>query len=114
MVNCCVNPACGTEFRLVHSGDLYAIDRPYTDTEFFWICSNCSSRFDLALDSMGRLLLRPREDSQPAYTPPFPARLRLVARARRHMPWRHAVPAGIGPMADNSGGWGSVLNGAHL
>jgi hypothetical protein len=114
MVNCCANPACRTEFRLLDSGDLYAIERTSADTEFFWICSNCSSRFNLSLDSMGKVLLTPRGDREQPHTPQPQARLRLVARARRHMPWRHAVPAGVGPASENPGDWGTSTHGAHL
>jgi hypothetical protein len=45
MVNSCVNPACRTQFRLLHSGDLYVIERPATATGLFWICSDCASSF---------------------------------------------------------------------
>ena len=114
MVNCCVNPACRTELRLLNSGDLYAIEKPSADTEFFWICTNCSSRFNLCLDSMGMISLQPRGESEPTHPPQIQARLRLVARARRHMPWRHAVPAGVGPMTNNSGNWGAPTHSAHL
>lgn len=114
MVNRCVNPACATEFRLLNSGDLYAIERPCSETEFFWICANCASKFELFLDASDCIALRPRGQGETIHPPQLHASLRLVARARRHMPWRHGVPAGSSSHFVNHGGWGASTNGAHL
>src|SRR5579863_3730884 len=113
MVNVCVNPACGTEFRLLNTGDLYAIEKPSAQTEFFWICAECASRFSLYLDPEGVPVLRSRGDPEQTHPPRLQARLRLVAHARRHMPWQNAVPAGTGPRFDTSGAWGAPAHRAH-
>jgi hypothetical protein len=91
MVNRCVNPACREEFKLLNAGDLYAHEKRYANTEFFWLCSSCTSRFDLRLDPLGRVTLRPRGDR---VLPPHPdGNLRLISRAVR--PARpNAVPSG--------------------
>jgi hypothetical protein len=114
MVNCCINPACRIEFRLLNSGDLYAIERPSAETEFFWICADCASRFSLVLDPAGTVSLRPRGKNEQGYPPQLQARLRLVAHARRHMPWRNAVPAGAGLRVGKSGDWGAPIEAAYL
>jgi hypothetical protein len=92
MVNRCVNPACREEFKLLNAGDLYAHEKRYANTEFFWLCSACASRFDLRLDSLGRVTLRPRGDRA---LPPHPeGTLRLISRAVRPPARPHAVPSG--------------------
>jgi hypothetical protein len=112
MVNRCVNPACRTELRLLNSGNLYALERPLAGTDFFWLCSKCAATLVPFLDSMGIVSLRPREDSQPANPPDTTSTLRLVAHARRHMPWRHTVPAGVGPSFENRA-WNRRPHGAN-
>ena len=113
MVNCCVNPACRTEFRLLDDGDVYAIGRPSSESEFFWMCANCASRFDLSLDASGNLALTRKGDSDQSHPLQRQARLRLVAHTRRHMPWRNGFPAGAGPRVGTSGNWGAPAHGAH-
>ena len=36
MVSRCYNPACGSEFKLLNTGALYALESKSADTEFFW------------------------------------------------------------------------------
>jgi hypothetical protein len=114
MVNSCVNPACRTQFRLLHSGDLYVIERPATATGLFWICSDCASSFRPYLNADGKVSFEPREDGAQERSPQLQATLRLVAHARRHMPWRHDVPAGLGPMTNLPGAWGAPTHGPQL
>ena len=113
MVNCCINPVCRTEFRLLSSGDLYAIEIPSAETEFLWMCAGCASRFNLSLDSAGNLALIPKGRSALGSPPQLQARLHLVAHTRRHIPWRNEIPAGAGPRIDPAGTWGSPAHGAH-
>jgi len=105
MMNRCVNPACRTELKLLNSGDLYALERPLAASDYFWLCSKCASKLIPILDSMGIVSLKPREDN-PTVTPPHATCvLRLVAHARRHMSWRHTVPAGVGPLFESPTDW---------
>ena len=97
MVSCCVNPACRTEYRPLHSGDLYALERPHQDTELFWVCSTCASRFNLCLDSTGSVSLRLRAYGGPASLPNHDVSLRLAGHSARRMPWRRSVPASVRP-----------------
>jgi hypothetical protein len=113
MVNCCINPVCRTEFRLLSSGDLYAIESPPAEAEFLWMCADCASCFNLSLDSAGNLALVPKGRSALGPPPQLQARLHLVAHTRRHMPWRNEVPAGAGPRTGSSGNWGAPAHGAH-
>jgi len=101
MVNCCVNPACHTEFKLLSCGDLYALERRFS-AEFFWLCSACASRFDLYLDGMGCVSVRPRGDKGQGHPPQPDPNFRVVARAVRRVPWRHAIPAGERAIAANT------------
>ena len=94
MVECCVNPACRTEFKLLSNGDLYAFERQSTNTEFFWICSSCASQFDLCLDASGLVSLRPRAFRGTARPPHPDGDLRLVSFAVRRMSWLQTTPAG--------------------
>jgi len=113
MVNCCVNPACRTELRLLSSGDLYAVERPHAQPEYFWLCSPCASRNVAWLDSAGRISVRPRSQTQPANPPNLRVSLRLVAHAVRRVPWRRAIPAGSRCMPEPLGSWGAPSHGAH-
>ena len=114
MVNCCVNPLCRTEFQLLNCRDLYAFEWPDADPEFFWLCSICASSYDVCLDRVGGILLRARGENAPGPISPSHARLQRVARARRHMPWNHSIPAGVRPSQRNYGNWGASVHGTHL
>ncbi len=114
MVNSCVNPACRTQFRLLKSGDLSAVEGPATKTESFWICSNCASSFKPCIDADGKVSIDFREDGAQERSPQLQVSYRLVIHARRHMPWRHDVSAGLGPMTDLTGAWGAPTHGAQL
>ena len=56
MVSSWVNPACSTEFKLLNTGDIYALERRYSNTEFFWLCSACVLVVALCLDAAGGCL----------------------------------------------------------
>lgn len=91
MVHSCVNPVCRAAFKLLGSGDFYALERRTANTEFFWLCPECASRFELHLDAMGCVSPRVRGERGLANPPRPDANLRLVAHAVRHM---QAIPAG--------------------
>jgi len=94
MVSCCVNPACGVEFKLLNAGDLYAHERPNLNTEFFWLCSECCSKVELQLDGNGYISVRKRSEMD-GRQPPHPAgHLRVVTRPIGRKPWRHSIPSG--------------------
>ena len=114
MVNRCINPACQTEFRLLNSGDLYAVERPDSEAEFFWICSDCASKFNLYLDPTGVVSLRARANGENNHPPLLKASLRLVAHARRHMPWHYAVPAGSGKNPVSPKAWSAHAVESHF
>jgi len=94
MVNCCVNPVCRAEFKLLNTGDLYAYERPTADTEFFWVCSACGPEVNLHLDARGGVSVRPRSDINRAQPPHPDGHLRLVARPMKRLPWYHTIPYG--------------------
>jgi hypothetical protein len=108
MIKNCVNPACGTEYKLFNSGDLYALERRFADTEFFWLCSECASGFDLHIDTTGCVSRRLRGDRGQAPHPD--GTLRLVARALRRIPWRQTIPAGERRVIEDSGEWGGLAH----
>ena len=64
MVSCCVNPACRAEFKLLNTGDLYALERRSADTEFFWLCFACALVVAPGLDAMGGVSVRTRSDAR--------------------------------------------------
>lgn len=108
MVDCCANPGCRADFRLLNSGALHALERRSADTEFFWLCSECTSQFNLQLDPDGGLSLRPLGERWQAHPANREGRLRLVSRAVHRVPWRQSVPAGEHPLEDNPGEWGGL------
>ena len=94
MISRCINPACDTEFKLYNSGTLYAHERRFTDTEFFWLCSQCAGHLVPYLDWDGRVTVMLRGDATSARPPHPDAGIRVVARPTARIPWRRAVPAG--------------------
>jgi hypothetical protein len=113
VVNCCVNPACSEEFRLLNAGDLYAHERRSTNTEFFWLCSTCASRLDLYLDPAGSVSIRERSAGHGAQPPNPDTHLRLVSRSTKPIPRPHTLPSeerrtsfafGAGPFSPAFGG----------
>ncbi len=81
MVNWCVNSACRAEFKFLQSGDFYALERPDASPEFFWLCPECASQFELHLDAQGCVSPRLRGERGRVYAPPSDVHLRLVAHA---------------------------------
>src|ERR1039458_5060335 len=94
MVNYCVNSDCREELKVLNAGDLYALERRSADTEFFWLCSACASRFDMYFDLAGRVSVRQRSEHKRARPPHPDGHLRLVSRSIKRTPWSHAVPDG--------------------
>ena len=62
MIGNCFNPACKKELRYLRQGAVYqwetGIGREF-HSEFFWLCPNCSSTFEVASDREGAPLLAP-------------------------------------------------------
>jgi len=86
MVQHCFNPACHQEFRLLHAGDLYALERQSADTEFFWLCSDCASRFDLYLEASGVVVLGVQGSVRPPRRSSVEGELHLISRCARPAP----------------------------
>ena len=82
------------EFKVLSSGDLYAYERRTAETEFFWLCDVCASRYDLHLDRWGRVTARARSAVRRALPIDADGKLRLVTRSTRSMPRLETVPAG--------------------
>jgi hypothetical protein len=59
----CFNPACNQELRYLRQGSVYQLEtgvgRRYR-SDFFWLCLNCSPRFEVGSDDNGLPLLTPR------------------------------------------------------
>jgi hypothetical protein len=62
MIGHCFNPNCNRELRYLRQGSVYqwesGVGRDF-HSEFFWLCANCSSRFELASDAYGAPSLAP-------------------------------------------------------
>jgi hypothetical protein len=86
MVQHCFNPACHQDFQLLYAGDLYALERGSADTEFFWLCIACASRFDLFVDDSGTISLSDRRAARIAARTPPQGELRLISRCARPAP----------------------------
>ncbi len=66
MVSKCANPACMAPFRYLHEGRIFTVrtegaehrpDGADPKVERYWLCSTCSDRMTLVLQS-GKVLLR--------------------------------------------------------
>ena len=86
MVQHCFNPACRREFQLLHAGDLYALEWGSADTEFFWLCSDCACKFDLAVNQSGVVELSARGQRRAYARVARDGELRLVSRCARPAP----------------------------
>ncbi len=89
MVSRCVNPSCKSEFWLLNTGDLYALERREADTEFFWLCSDCGKDHTLTVDARGQVTVCPRAEVGHFRPPSREYDLRLLARpvlSRVHLP----------------------------
>lgn len=93
MVKHCINPACQAEFKLFHTGYLYAHEKPKHDTEFFWLCSPCATHATPYLDDAGDVRVRPRLRGTAFLPPRQSGDLRIVSGPPQRMPWRSNVPA---------------------
>jgi hypothetical protein len=110
MVDCCASPGCRADFRQFNSGDLYALERRSENTEFFWLCSECAPRFDLLLDSEGRLTFQSRGDRS-HHRPANPeGTLRLISSSAHHVPWHHSAPSDEPRVAQNFHDRGGFAN----
>jgi hypothetical protein len=99
MVNNCANPVCRVAFKLLDSGDFYALERQTANTEFYWLCPECALRFELHLDALGGIVPRLRGEQCHADLPRPEACLRLVAHAMQHI---QDTPEGERPVLESS------------
>ena len=72
MIHCCINPSCMTEFRFLNGGNLYALEKESENTQFFWVCSNCSRSLVLELGSDGSVSITNRARKNCVPHPPRP------------------------------------------
>ena len=94
MVKHCINPACKAEFKLFHTGYLYAHEQPRHDTEFFWLCSPCAIHVVPFLDETGEVHVKPRDRGTPVFLPPRQGgHLRIISGPPQRMPWRSTIPS---------------------
>lgn len=70
MIDCCANPACMTEFRFLNGGDLYALEREFENTQFFWVCPACSGLLVLRLGCDCHVFAQSRAGSSGFFYPP--------------------------------------------
>jgi hypothetical protein len=92
MVSHCVNPACDAEFRIFHSGYLFAHERQSADTEFFWLCPQCAGSVVPCLEPDGSVSVMPR--SRAPHPPRRDSDIRMVAPPTPRIPWRNTIPSG--------------------
>ena len=62
MIGHCFNPACNKELRYLRQGSVYQLETGVGrmfHSEFFWLCPNCCSRFEVSSDGNGLPLLAP-------------------------------------------------------
>ena len=93
MVKHCINAVCKAEFKLFHTGYLYAHERPKHDTEFFWLCSDCATQVAPYIDETNEVRVRPRARGTSFLPPRQGGDLRIVSGPPRRIPWRQNAPA---------------------
>lgn len=62
MIGYCFNPVCNRELRYLRQGSVYHWETGVGQglhSEFFWLCPDCSSQFELIFDEEGLPLLAP-------------------------------------------------------
>ena len=85
--------SCREEFKLLNGGDLYALERRSSNTEFFWLCSACACEFRVVSRPDGHAFRCEAGASSIACPPPHPdANLRLISRMMRPRP--DTMPSG--------------------
>jgi hypothetical protein len=75
MLSKCANPFCPNEFLYFGEGKVFVIPREgstssahgshgkrRTRTEHYWLCSNCASKYTIAVDSTYKIMVVPRRD----------------------------------------------------
>jgi hypothetical protein len=114
MVNPCINPACRAEFRLLRVGDVYAVERPYAETELVWICSACASDFELAFDPSGVFSVSRRAGrKEPLPLSPH-GTFRLVEKGVGGVALHRSGVKSNNPATGQSGDWGNHARGANF
>ena len=114
MVNCCINPACTAEFRLLRTGDVYAVERPGAGPEFVWLCSVCAPDYELYLGPGGAVSARRRSAAEDSASSPQGAVIRLVERGASGAPLHRPAVADAHPVSGQSGDRGSYARSASL
>jgi hypothetical protein len=62
MIGYCFNPVCNRELRYLRQGSVYQWETGVGQkfhSEFFWLCPDCSSQFELIFDAEDLPLLAP-------------------------------------------------------
>jgi hypothetical protein len=62
MIGYCFNPVCNRELRYLRQGSVYQWETGVGQkfhSEFFWLCPDCCSQFELIFDPEGLPLLAP-------------------------------------------------------
>jgi len=66
----CFNPACLSTFKNLEQGIVFRLESPLEDTltkpsrsEYFWLCTACSTEMTLRLDETGRVQAAPFPES---------------------------------------------------
>ena len=78
MLSSCANPSCSRQFRYLHEGKLFLLTlkldetitsaegkpaQQATEVQYAWLCDQCTQRFEVVLDSEGRVKVRSRYDA---------------------------------------------------
>jgi hypothetical protein len=88
MTTHCANSSCGAPFRYFRSGKIFLMDFKANgtapgharDTEYFWLCGDCSAHMRVTVDSHGNAILE--HMGLPASPPKKPALGELKAAAK--------------------------------
>lgn len=100
MIDRCANPHCQSNSAPLGDGKLYSLDRRGHNTEFFWLCGECSKSLIPSLDSTGQICVIHKSDRPVRMPPHLEYDLRVVAHLGDHTCWHfHREPQKAGQYA---------------
>jgi len=89
MIDQCMNPECKSKSKPLTDGNLYSLERRSRNTEFFWLCGECSQSLLPSVDVNGEVSVAHRTLRRRRTPPNLDRDLRTVAQFGESAPWHH-------------------------
>jgi hypothetical protein len=72
MVAKCANPPCSARFRYLGEGRLFRMEIKSGKNEYFWLCSDCTSKMTLKAERGKNVIVVRRSTAKPPESPQTP------------------------------------------